>query len=321
MPHKLPADGAERWRDSRNVLICCHDAGGAEILSEWVLAVTGKNYRFFLQGPAVAVFRRKLPDLVVLEVADAHACLPAMDFLLTGTSWASAMELDCLARARVAQVFSAAYLDHWVNYGTRFNAGGVNIFPDEIWTGDAEAYALARLTFPGHVVRVQPNPYFEKIRRDFADLPPQTHAANEVRLLYVCEPIAIDCAAVTMTRVDLGYTEFDALALCLDRVGALVPPDGSAKIRLRLHPSEKFGKYEPVLTRYRNRLAIDVSAGTTLLEDSHWATDVIGCGSMAMIVALLGGRRVYSSIPLAGVSCPLPSKAIRYLRDVASVPH
>ena len=105
-------DGAQRWRDAREVLICCHDAGGAEILSDWVLVETAKRYRFRLEGPALAVFRRKLGDLTGLSRAEADEILPTVDFVLTGTGWASTLELDCLAAARAAGVYCAAYLDH-----------------------------------------------------------------------------------------------------------------------------------------------------------------------------------------------------------------
>ena len=307
--------GSRRWAESRVVLICCHDAGGAEILSDWALVETGKRYHFLLEGPALAVFRRKLGDLATLTRADLEGVLTEVDFVLTGTGWASTLELDCLAAARSAGVFSAAYLDHWVNYFGRFEARGVRVLPDEIWTGDAEAFALAKTTFSGLTVRQQPNPYFDRIRRDFAQATP-LRRKDEARLLYVCEPIAIDCVAATVARVEVGYTEFDALVYFLDRVSALAPDGMTASIRVRQHPSEKPGKYEPVLARYRDQLAIEVSHDTTLLDDCRWSTDVIGCGSMAMVVALLGGRRVYSSIPLAGIPCPLPFKAIRYLRDL-----
>ena len=309
-------EGARRWREARMVLICCHDAGGAEVLSEWVRAESDKVYRFLLDGPAATIFRRKFGHLPLLDSAAAYAGLSTVDFVLTGTSWASTLELECLAQARTRGIFSAAYLDHWVNFSTRFNDRERDVFPDEIWTGDEEAFAIAKRTFPHRVVRLRRNPYFEKISEDFARLPASQLSADEARILYVCEPVAIDCGSVTIARTHPGYTEFDALRFCLDRLSTMVPDGQRRKVRVRLHPSEKPGKYEPVIGPYRVREAIETAAGTTLLEDCQWSTDVVGCGSMAMIVALLGGRRVYSSIPLPGALCPLPRKDIRYLRDL-----
>lgn len=300
-------------------MICCHDAGGAEILSEWVLADPSRDYSFWLQGPAAAVFRRKIPGLTILEAEAADVNLGAVDFVLTGTSWGSTLELDCLTRARNRGVFSASFVDHWVNYAARFRfpGGGAEVFPDELWTGDPDGFALACATFPGRVIRQQVNPYFEAIRNSFAKMSLGAVVKHEARLLYVCEPIAIDCAVPgAPTRPSHGYTEFDALAFFLDRVPLMVGRDIPVSIRVRLHPSEKKGKYEPVLSRYRAHLHVEVSEGTTLMEDCVWSTAVIGCGSMAMVIALLGSREVYSSIPVRGIRCPLPQREIRYLRDL-----
>ena len=42
------------------------------------------------------------------------------------------------------------------------------VLPDEIWVCDAEAFALAAATFPGHELRLQPNTHQrEQARRDF----------------------------------------------------------------------------------------------------------------------------------------------------------
>ena len=39
--------------------IVSHDAGGAEILSDWVKHHKGKRYLFSLKGPAVKIFKKK----------------------------------------------------------------------------------------------------------------------------------------------------------------------------------------------------------------------------------------------------------------------
>ncbi len=58
---------------------------------------------------------------------------------------------------------SAVWLDHWVNYPTRFVLDGDTILPDELWVADEHAARIARETVPGPPVVVQGNPYLDEI--------------------------------------------------------------------------------------------------------------------------------------------------------------
>ena len=53
-----------------------------------------------------------------------------------------------------------------------------------------------------------------------------------------------------------------------------------------------------------------------LLEEIVAADIIVGCESMAMVVALLDHKRVISSIPPGGKACGLPQKAIEYLQNL-----
>src|SRR5690606_19339376 len=69
-PHNAPTR-PDPWPTARRVLVCCHDAGGAEILSDWVLAYPDRNYLFLVEGPARKIFSRKLsnPEFLAREEA------------------------------------------------------------------------------------------------------------------------------------------------------------------------------------------------------------------------------------------------------------
>ena len=43
---------------------------------------------------------------------------------------------------------------------------------------------------------------------------------------------------------------------------------------------------------------------------------VVGCESMAMVVALMAGKSVYSSIPSGGRNCTLPHEGIIKMKDL-----
>ena len=56
-----------------------------------------------------------------------------------------------------------------------------------------------------------------------------------------------------------------------------------------------------------------LSEGRTLAEDFAWADTVVGCDTMAMVVALAAGRRVVSAIPAGGRPLSLPFAEIERL--------
>lgn len=196
----------------------------------------------------------------------------------------------------------ASFLDHWVNYPERFASGGTAVLPDEIWVGDEDALAVARRDFPVDRLRLEPNPYFEDLRDELRRITPPL-AAGGLRVLYVSEPVA---AHYGDRR--LGYDEFDALSYCLRRLAER----SDVVVRLRAHPAERADKYRSLIEGL-DRPSVHLSSGTSLLEDCVWADWVVGCESTAMVVGLLAGREVYTSIPPGGRPCVLPHKAIRPL--------
>lgn len=175
------------------------------------------------------------------------------------------------------------------------------VLPDEIWVGDEDALAIARRHFPEELLRFEPNPYFEDIGEELRRIPRPAASAG-LRVLYVSEPVA------EHYRDELGYDEFEALSYCLGKLAAR----RDAVVRLRLHPAERADKYRALLERFE-RPAVHISSGTSLVEDCAWADWVVGCESMAMVIGLLAGRAVYTSIPPRARPCVLPQKEIRPL--------
>ena len=69
------------------------------------------------------------------------------DWLLSGTSYSSNLEIRAIELARANKKKSVAFLDHWCNYTDRFKREGKMFLPDEIWVGDEEAYKIANKEF------------------------------------------------------------------------------------------------------------------------------------------------------------------------------
>lgn len=289
------------------LLLVAHDAGGAELVSSWARRSGRTDLRILVDGPALQVFARKLPARAPIAPAGLETAVREAASVLTGTSWASDLEQRAIRAARRHAVHVASYLDHWVNYPQRFQSGGAMLLPDEIWVGDADALAIARRHFPGELLRLEPNPYFQDVREEVRRITPPA-AAAELRVLYVSEPVSEHFALDAYRDRHPGYDEYEALSYCLRKLSA----QPGAVVRLRLHPAEKPDKYREVLESF-DRQRVHVSSGTSLVEDCAWADWVVGCESTAMVIGLLAGREVYTSIPPGGRRCVLPQKEIRPL--------
>jgi len=299
------------WPDGK-LLVAAHDAGGAEVVAAWLRQAAGGDYSrvvFALAGPAVKVFRAKLGDIALAAPAEALAAVADCDRVLTGTGWGSDLEKEAIAAAKGAGVRVASYLDHWTNYRERFVLDGAPVLPDELWAGDEHAYRLARQVFPSVPVVLEPNRYFADavaaVRE--AAVPPRRNDGK--RVLYICEPRTMQYG-----RADYwGYTEYEALAGYLEYlVRQKTPVD---EVRVRLHPAESAGKYAAVTAKFAAAFPLTESAGAPLAADCAWADWVAGCDSMAMVIALLAGRTVFSCIPPGGRKMTLPYPEIIRLFD------
>jgi hypothetical protein len=292
------------------VLAVCHDAGGAEIVSSWLRRRPDRPCAAVLEGPARAIFARKLG--ADLERHDPFPPLAAFELVLCGSSGAADLERWAVRAARAAGIRSAVWLDHWVGYRERFMLDGVLTLPDEVWVADAHAMALARAALPDANVRLRGNPYLEdaadEIRALAAAAP---HRDGGERILYVTEPTAAAARRATGDPLGWGYEERDALDRYLAHLAASTPRP--AAVRVRLHPSEPPGKYDGQLERWAGELPLAVSARTSLAEDCAWADTVAGCESMALVVALHAGRRVISTTPPGGRPLSLPFPDIERL--------
>jgi hypothetical protein len=283
------------------IAIVAHDAGGAEVLSSYV-ARHSSSCMFVLEGPAVKIFERKLGVITLTPLEEA---IDACGSLLCGTSWESDLEWQAISAAQAADKPAVAFLDHWVNYRKRFVRRGIEQLPDVIWIGDEVAEKLARKTFPETSVQRVPNPYFEDIRDELLELDSATEPAvrGGLRVLFLCTP-------VKEHEVKRGYTEFDALRYFFANRSALGKPISTLVIRP--HPSEEPEKYGSIVAEFGE--GVSLGGDKSLLREIAESDVVLGCGSMAMVVALVAGRRVISAVPPGGRPSALPHLEIESLQ-------
>jgi hypothetical protein len=283
----------------QRLAIVAHDAGAANVLLPWLGAGPGPGVRAFVQGPALALWRARFGEQA--RVAGLGDALDGAELLLSGTGWASTLEHDARLAAAARGLRSAAVIDHWVNYPQRFERGGVVQWPTEFWLTDAEAVTIASRYFPVQQLRCYANGYLAEQRRAIAPL------GSQQGVLVVMEPMRTDWG-----RGVAG--EWQALdGFMQHRVAAGIPP--GSPIRLRPHPSDDTGKYGHWLARHPNVQLDDSATLAAAISRARW---VVGCESMALVVALAAGREVISMLPAWAPPCRLPHAGIRRLHAVSA---
>ena len=293
---------------NRPFAVVSHDSGGAEILSSY-LSRLGTTELLVLEGPAVGIFERKLGAIKPLPLEEA---IQRSAWILTGTSWQSDLEWRAIVRASELGKRSVAFLDHWINYKERFLREGRLCMPYELWVGDEHAVRIVREQFGDQRVRLVENPYFEDMRRAFASVEAPVRGHRGTVILYVTEPMREHGLLHYGDERYFGYTEEEAVQYFLENLRFIARD--VERIVIRAHPSEPEQKY--AWARQRVDARVDISEAKSLIEEIAAADIVVGCESMAMVVALLGGKRVISAIPPGGHSCALPHPEIEMLQDL-----
>lgn len=291
------------------ITVVSHDAGGAEVLSSYVRQ-EGLECLFVLEGPARNIFERKLGHIATHRLDEAIRQSTSM---ICSTSWESDIEVSAIKMSRTLGKHSIAFLDHWVNYRERFTRDGETVLPDEILVCDQMAKAMAMDVFLNVPIKLIDNPYLIDIKHELNSI--QTHSpstSGSISVLYVCEPISTHALLRYGNAHYWGYVEEDALRYFLLNISALNKP--VKRVVIRPHPSEASDKYSWVQQEFK--LPIILGGTCPLVEEIAESDVIIGCESMALVVALSIGKKVLSCIPPNGRACVLPHTEIVKLQDL-----
>ena len=293
--------------------IVCHDAGGAEIVSSYILQ-NNIIVKYCLEGPAIKVFERKFGSIENNLLSD---MIKDVNWVLCGTSWQSNLELNAIQRAKKQNKKVVSFLEHWVNYSERFNHNGIIVLPDEIWVGDAYAQKIAEESFPDTKIKLMDNPYLSEIRQSLSKLKPKKKLTEKHAVLYVCENISDHMFLQYGDANYLGYTEHDSLQFFVDNVDKI--DKNISTIIIRPHPSDNNpqAKYGWIKKHPINTLCdVQFSKEKSLMQDIVDCDIVVGAETMAMVVGLISRKRVVSSIPKKGRECVLPFPEIEHISEL-----
>lgn len=143
------------------ITIASRDAGGAEILSSWVLNNPGK-YRYYLSGPAIKIFKSKIRKI---KISNLRQCVNFSDTILSSTG-TSSFEIKAINKFKQSDKKTIAYIDHWVNYKQRFLIDGKFIKVDEIWVNDDQAYKEAKKYFKDIIIKKKKNYFLSQLIKE-----------------------------------------------------------------------------------------------------------------------------------------------------------
>ncbi len=281
--------------------ISSHDAGGAELLSEYV-AKNKNNYLFFISGPAVSIFKKKIKNLKISNFDNSYKKLKKV---ITSTGWATNKEITIIDNCKKKKIKVCAYLDHWCNYKERFILNKKLILPDEIWVSDSLAYNIAKKIFKKKLklkIKKIKNFYFAKAKKFFKENKYQKKN-KENNILYLCEPID------EHYKNKYFYNEKDCLNLFFEKSYIFKKIN---TITFRPHPYEKNQKYKWLIGK--PNFKIKISKKNTLFREIIKNDIIVGCNTVALYIGLLANKKVYTSIP-KGFNCDIPSKKIIYLNN------
>lgn len=302
--------------------VVCHDAGGAEVVSNWVISqLKDIDFFFYLEGPAKTIFETNLPiSFGDKLLGDLESLINKCETIVCGTSWSSNLEKNAMFAAKNANKKIIVVLDHWVNYRDRFQIGNGDLFiPDEVWVCDSFARKIAGEIFETRKIKQIPNFYIQKTREQIdlisASLNTEFKDIRQLKsVLYVCEPIKVHAKLQWGDENAHGYTEESALKFFLDNIQILGQYD---RVVIRPHPSEPPTKYRWALDYYEGSIVI--GGEKPLIQEILSADCVVGCESMALVIGLEAEKFVVSSIPPGGRKCRLPHEEIRHLQSLTEI--
>jgi hypothetical protein len=285
-------------RDLGKIAVASHDAGGAAVLASY-LFMGNLEFTASAIGPSKAVFNQFFCEY------DKFSCFKSteVDTLITSTSATSTHELSIIKQAKIQNVNTISILDHWVNYPERFLRDDNNTLPNEIWVTDRDAFRIASDLFKRVKVRKISNPYKEFLINKHSNF--SQYQRNNI--LYCTEPIK-----KLYPTQELSYNEFIAIECFFKKLEEI---RCEKKIIIKNHPTEQISKYEYLIEKFPN-LKIQISSEYDLFEELKSSFFVIGCNTMALVVASWFEIPTLNAIPIGSEQSILKIKDMAYLHSI-----
>jgi hypothetical protein len=251
-------------------LVAAHDLGGA---NQVIYSFLGGANSFALTGPAQQIgLALGLSNLL----ENSHVNLVNFDKLVVSSNLHHEYSDRLLIEARSLGIPTVGFLDHWVNFRSRWP-----VTPDKIVVTDLYAFLNAIAIF-GLRVRLYPNSYLKRIRNQY-DL--FSKSSNSRKALFIIQPDGD------------GYTHGGHKPSCVcNSVEKLLEKHNVEQIKFRDHVATDSSQCFLKLSKKHSNIVFSISNWTDPLELDVFNCDlVIGLDTYALYIARKLGKKVLAT--------------------------
>ncbi|MDB4627879.1 hypothetical protein OAE34_03085 [Akkermansiaceae bacterium] len=161
------------YPDNRKGIFVFSDAAGANsilaVIDILIADLKKPGIDFLIFSDSKGKFDSKKYDFVVkldFEIKEVSQIIEEFhpDYIYTATSFHD-YEHNWRKLAAQKNIYSYAFIDHWIFYKKRFTFDGLTIFPDEVLVVNEIAKKEAIIEgIPSAIIKVFGNPYYNKVK-------------------------------------------------------------------------------------------------------------------------------------------------------------
>jgi len=287
------------------------DPGGAKpVLALITMLQTLKSYKIISDRvyPFFADFGLEVEQYLLGNEHDVFRDYKP-DFLFTGTSYTSNVELKFVKEARENNVISYSFIDHYTKFEERFLMNGVYVFPDHICLIDEKAKAIGSQTdLPKDRFLVSGNFYHQWLRewtpsvsKDELFISLKIPLGNKL-FVYAPDPLS--------NVGGVGKYGLDEISVFQDLVEAFNKVDNkNYTLLIKMHPNQNKDVFHQLVAQNDSRCIIsdDTININTILYHSDL---VIGIFSNILIESAIMNKKVLRCLIRFNCTDPLESNNV-----------
>lgn len=223
------------------------------------------------------------------------------DFIFTGTSYTSSIELRFIKAAKKLNILSYAFVDHYTNFQDRFHFENELVYPDTICVLDNIAHSIALSHQPAAAVKITGNFYHEYLKSWKASVTKKDFLS---KINIPAENKIIVVAPDPISNVG-GIDEFglDEISVCKNIFDAVIFLNrNDISVIVKAHPNQK----KEIFNKEYFPTSVHVVSGDYLHLNTllYHADMVIGIFSSILIEAIILKTKVIRC--LVGLKKPDP---------------
>ena len=280
-----------------SILLCSHDAGGANLLLAWALAHPENSYEALLSGPAINIYETSKLNYTQHESIKR---LPnSIDKFISSTGWQTDWEKTLIEFCIGNEKDVTVYLDHWVNYRARFINKGKTLVPNCIWVVDEEALNIVKKEMP-EVIKIEVvGNYYEE---------------NIINNILGNQSVPVDSSSILLCLEPIRDKEVKPMFLWENLLRFLNTEFKNCQFVIRPHPSGEPDGTEYLQNGLANSSIVKISQNTLEVDLSCCHT-VIGYQSSIFSIAHKLNKNVMSYFPANRMLPLLPHDYINYIPE------